>query len=147
MKKLSIILIGLLFANCRPVKSVEQTHEKQKDSISYIERVKVDTIKIPGDKIEINLPCDQIRPQSFAQGRGKVKAEPKGNGYTVVFTCDSIEKLVISKDKEINRLSEQLKTSDAKKTIELSFWDTFWIRIGKFLTGVLIAFIIWKTAI
>lgn len=144
MKKISIILLVILFIGCRTVKTVEQSQEKRKDSISYVERVKIDTLKIPGEKIQIELPCDELKPQSSAQGRAKVKAEPKGNGYVVVLTCDSIEKLVISKDRDIYRLKELLKDSNKKETLELTFMQTFWIGAGKLFISLLLLFIIVK---
>jgi hypothetical protein len=150
MKKISIILLVILCVGCRTIKTVEQTQETKKDSVSYIERVKIDTLRIPAEKIQIELPCNQLRPQSSAQGRAKVKAEPRGNGYIVVLSCDSIEKIVISKDREINRLSQALQISDSKKTKELTFMQTAWIKIGKCLTfvlalwGVIILLVKWK---
>lgn len=140
MKKISIILLVILFIGCRTVKTTEQTQEKRKDSISYVERIKIDTLKIPGEKVQIELPCDQIKPQSSVQGRAKVEAEPKGNGYIVYVSCDSIEKLVISKNIEINRLSELLKASNSKKSLELTFMQTFFIGTGKLFWLVLIVF-------
>lgn len=137
MNKISIILLLVLCIGCRSKKTTVQSEVKQKDSISYIERVKIDTLKIPGDRIEIELPCDQIRPQSSAQGRAKVKAEPRGNGYIVKFTCDSIEKIVISKDREIYRLNELLKIARSKETLELTYMQKIWIAGGKILAFIL----------
>jgi hypothetical protein len=144
MKKYSIILLIGLFASCRTVKTTEQVHEKQKDSISYVERVIIDTLKIPGDKIEIEIPCNELKSQSFSKGRAKVKLEPKGNGYTVIVTCDSIEKLLLSKQREIFRLSDSLKQSNARKDVGLSQWQSFWIVTGKLLMGLLILIAAWK---
>lgn len=151
MKKISIILLVLVLCiGCRTTKITEHSQEKKKDSISYVERTKIDTIKIPGERVEIELPCDQIKPQSSAQGRAKVKAEPKGNGYVVVLTCDSIEKLVISKDREIFRLSELLKDNQKKATLELTTLQKIWIAGGKILflllalLGVVILLVKWK---
>ncbi|QSW90695.1 hypothetical protein J0383_07765 [Flavobacterium endoglycinae] len=142
MNKISIILLVILFIGCKTVKTVEQSHEKRKDSISYVERVKIDTLKIPGEKIQIELPCDQIKPQSSFQGRTKVKAQPNGNGYIITASCDSIEKIVISKDREINRLSEALKVNNTQKTVELSFLQRFWIGTGKLFCFLLLVWLI-----
>lgn len=144
MKKISILLIVILFLGCRTIKTTEHLQEKKKDSISYVERVKIDTIKIPGEKIEIELPCDELRPQTSARGRTNVKAEPKGNGYVITASCDSIEKIVISKDREINRLSEALKAINKQIVIELSFLQKFWIATGKIFVCLLLLFAIIK---
>ncbi|MEO6176770.1 MAG: hypothetical protein ABIP27_16585 [Flavobacterium circumlabens] len=144
MKKISIILLVILFIGCRTVKTVDQSQETRKDSVSYIDRIKVDTIRIPGETVTMKLPCDQLKPQSSAQGRANVKAEPKGDGYVVVFTCDSIEKLVISKNREIYRLSQELKNSNIEKTVELTFLQTLWINLGKLFVCLIILFIVVK---
>lgn len=144
MKKISLLLLVILFLGCKTVKTVDKSQEKRKDSISYVERVKIDTLIIPGEKVQIELPCDELKPQSSAQGRANVKAEPKGNGYVVVFTCDSIEKLVISKEREIYRLKEALKDSNIKETVELTFMQTFWIGAGKLFIFLLVLVIIVK---
>ena len=144
MKKISIILLVILFLGCKTTKTIEQTQEKRKDSISYVERIKIDTLRIPGEIVQIELPCDQIKPKSAAQGRANVKAEPKGDGYVVVFTCDSIQKLVISKDREIIRLSEALKNSKSEKTIGLTFMQTFWIGAGKLFALLLLLIVVVK---
>lgn len=144
MKKISLLLLVILFLGCKTVKTVEQSQEKRKDSISYVERVTIDTLRIPGEKVEIELPCDELRPQSSAQGRANVKAEPKGNGYIVTASCDSIEKLVISKDRKIYRLTELLKDSNVKETVELTFMQTFWIGAGKLFIFLLLLVIIVK---
>ncbi|MCV9929527.1 hypothetical protein OIU83_17835 [Flavobacterium sp. LS1R49] len=142
--KNSIIIVMILFLllGCKSVKSTQQIIEKQKDSISYVERVVVDTLRIPGDIISVNVPCDQLTNQSFSKGRAKVKLEPKGNGYTITVSCDSIEKLILSKNIEINRLSKLIK--DNTKVIGLSIWQSFWIVIGKLLTAILILILSWK---
>lgn len=151
MNKFSIILLVLVLCiGCRTTKTIEQSQEKKRDSVSYTEKVKIDTIKIPGERIEIELPCDQIKPQSSAKGRAKIKAEPKGNGYIVVLSCDSIEKLVISKNSEIYRLSELLKESQKKETLQLTTLQKIWIAGGKILAcllallGVVILLVKWK---
>lgn len=144
MKKISLLLLVILFLGCKTVKTVDKSQEKLKDSISYVERVKIDTLIIPGEKVQIELPCDELKPHSSAQGRANVKAEPKGNGYVVVFTCDSIEKLVISKEREIYRLKEALKDSNIKETVELTFMQTFWIGAGKLFIFLLVLVIIVK---
>lgn len=143
MKKISTILVVLILCvGCRTIKKTEHTQQTKKDSVSYIERIKIDTLKIPGEKIEIQLPCDQLKPQSAAKGRAKVKAEPKGNGYIVVISCDSIEKLVISKNREIYRLNELLKNSSSTETKELTFMQKLWIAGGKILASLLALFAI-----
>jgi hypothetical protein len=144
MKKISIILLVILFLGCKTVKTVEQSQEKHTDSISYVEIIKIDTIKIPGEKIQIELPCDQLRPQSFVQGRANVRAEPKGSVYIVTASCDSIEKIVISKDREINRLSKALKISNREKTKELTFMQTFYIGAGMLFLLLIILFVVGK---
>lgn len=144
MKKYSLILLIGLFSSCKTGKLNEQVHHKQKDSISYVERVIIDTLKIPGDKIQIQIPCNELRPQSFSEGRAKVKLEPKGNGYTVIVTCDSVEKLLLNKQLEIFKLSDSLKQSNVRKTIELSQWQYFWIVTGKLLMGLLILIAAWN---
>jgi hypothetical protein len=144
MKKLNLLLLVVLFASCKTVKNTQISQEKQKDSISYVERVIVDTLKIPGDKIEIKIPCDDLKSQSFSKGRAKVKVEPKGNGYVITASCDSIEKLLISKEKEIIRLSEKLKSNDSQKVVGLTQLQSFWIVMGKIFMVLLIIILAWK---
>lgn len=148
MKNLSLILLIGLFVSCRSVKTVDKVYESQKDSISYVDRVIVDTLKIPGEKIEIELPCgEDLKPQSFAQGRAKVKAEPKGNGYTIIVTCDSIEKIVLSREREIKHLKAEVKTLESKKEKGLTLMQSFWIGAGKFLSGLLLLILVFKFAL
>lgn len=144
MKKLNLLLLVLLFASCKAVKNAQISQEKQKDSISYVERVIIDTLKIPGDKIVVQIPCDELKSQNFSKGRAKVKVEPKGNGYVITASCDSIEKLLISKEKEIIRLSEKLKNSDSQKVTGLTQLQSFWIVMGKIFMVVLIIILAWR---
>jgi hypothetical protein len=144
MKKLNLLLLVLLFASCKTAKSTQISQAKQKDSVSYVERVIVDTLKIPGDKIEIKIPCDDLKYQSFSKGRAKVKVEPKGNWYVITASCDSIEKLLISKEKETIRLSEKLKNNDSQKVVGLTQLQSFWIVMGKAFMVLLIIILGWK---
>lgn len=124
LKLALLLLIVLISAGCCP-KQVE-TITKTKDSISFKEVVKVDTFKVKADTIHesIFVDCDSFTPinKFYRSGRANLKIETDEKGkLTLTATCDSLEKLIISKTTEIRSLKEQLseKTTVKKRKREL----------------------------
>lgn len=145
MKTLLFITTILLFASCRTVKEKEVIHHIYNDSISYVERVKIDTIKIKADTVSVFVDCNDSKPkpQTKRSGRSSVLVEPSGSGYVIMAVCDSLQKIAISQQKEIFKLKTVIQEERHSKRVELTSWQSFWIITGKIFTALFILFSIW----
>lgn len=141
MKTLLIITTIVLFASCRTVKEKEVVHTIYNDSISYVEKVKIDTIKIKGDTVSVFIDCNsEPKPQTRRSGRSSVLVEPSGGGYVIVAVCDSLQRLAISYQKEIFKLKKVIQKEKQLKRIELTSWQSAQIWVGRLLLLFLIGY-------
>ena len=101
-------------------KTISDTHK-----IDTVEVLRVDTLSIPGDSVVKFLPCDEPKadPKEKKSGRASIKAkyDKDRRGYIVTANCDSLEKIVIGKDKIISSYREKI-VKDAFIPNEPSTW-------------------------
>lgn len=136
-----VILIG-----CRTIKEKEVTHEIYRDSIRYVERVKIDTLKIKGDTVSVFVDCNdpKPKPQTRRSGRSSVIVEPTEKGYLVTAVCDSLERLVVSYEKTLYTLRTAHQRESKLKSVGLSGWQTFQIWAGRLLLLFLVGYFVLK---
>ncbi len=146
-----LIFIGALIAlmilnSCRTTKQYNNSDSYKSDSLIYIEKIRIDTLRIKGDTIVTRILCNEIKRQTIQSGRAKVDIEPSldGKGYLLTATCDSLEKLIISYEKQIEKYKKDSNSVEKGKVETLSYWQIFWIKTGQILTTILIAFVSWK---
>lgn len=105
MTRLIYISLVLALLSCKSHKQVtKQTvvSSIKKDSIVYIDRVKVDTVKIPAEVIEVQVPLEVFKTDTvLVYNKGRVSTKLVSNNGVLNFNtrCDSLEKLVLSTEK------------------------------------------------
>lgn len=140
-------LILLLFFNCKP-KEILTKEKNTKDSIVYVDKIRIDTIKL-FEKIEIekpteneiNLKCDSTSfNQNYKSGKIEYKIIKEKGAVRVVIKTDTISKII--KDSYYSKLYKKDSISKIKefhskeKTIikkENNFWQNILLNIWKIL--------------
>jgi hypothetical protein len=111
----ALLTASLFFAACRTTKSVnkEVTRELGKDSFHYREIANVNRVFIPMAKADMVIPVKLLTDSNYryaekSNGRAKVVFEKHGtDSITITAHCDSLEQVIVSKDKEIYQLQKQ----------------------------------------
>ncbi|MCT4580835.1 MAG: hypothetical protein N4A35_05400 [Flavobacteriales bacterium] len=105
MIRLIYIAITLLSFACKSHKTItEQTTSMsvKQDSVVYIDRVKIDTIKIPSEVIKVQVPYEVFKTDTviiYQKGRAQTKIKSHNGLLSLDMRCDSLEKLVLSTEK------------------------------------------------
>lgn len=114
---LLIVVLVLLLSRCRPATVITNT---DRDSTVIVERLRVDTLHIAGDTIRlagVQIKCDSLtnlpKPLDFRRqsGRARLGLTIGATGIlTAESTCDSLQRIVEIRDKEVYRLRSRLST-------------------------------------
>jgi hypothetical protein len=131
--KISSLFLFVLLAGCnkhfKDTITNTSSNDVRKDSISYIERLRVDTVVIPGDTVQVSVPVmvdcpDGAKPeikQTVINTEGKrssihIKIDSSGQ-LTASADCDALQQLVFTKDTQIKQLeSDKDSLSQTSKT-------------------------------
>lgn len=112
------------------------------DSVVYIETFKIDTVILPGETIYKSIPVDVLKYDTIIEYRSKTssaKIESKSGILSFTSVCDSLEKLVISTQSKLERLS---KSSINKQVVQKKVKGVpWWYKASFFL--VIAAVVIW----
>ncbi len=123
---LYMLVAGVLLTGCKTQREYFQSNalvNEQSDSIRYVERVKVDTIRIPRSEVTIQLPYFiyeydtlVVRDTVFEKksGQATVQAAISNGQLTLSATCDSLEKIMLHYD----RMIERYRTASSDKSTE-----------------------------
>lgn len=118
MKRIRHIIIALLgialLASCQGTRQVTQEHSHREDSIMVREVVRVDTLHIAGAQTTIEVPVEVLRRDTVFVTRyrhAQARVSIQDGILTATATCDSLERLVLSYEREINRLTKQASQS------------------------------------
>lgn len=114
MMRAIIIIILLSLTSCNPAKWCAKRFPP---SVSEIEKIEIkeivrdSIIYIPGDSVIIvdSILCPEKINKSFSKSSSKatIKVDIKDNIITAEAVCDSLEKVIQLKDKEITTLKER----------------------------------------
>jgi len=120
MKYFTHILLAaalILFGGCKSAKQVTSSTVVVKDSISYVETVRVDTLRITEDRSSASFHPDSIPVRYVGvvayrdTGRSTVVVYRNADGsYTALSRCDSIYRLLVAKESELRNASSKTKT-------------------------------------
>jgi len=134
--------------SCGLVKnSTKQTTEVVRvDSIVFIETVKIDTFRVPADTITLTVPVTVLQRDTvirFRTDRLKANLTVVNDHLNVECITDSLEHLIISKNKEIARYKANSFTqlTEVKKTKERPLFN--WL--AKLLLLALVSAVIYIT--
>jgi hypothetical protein len=129
MKKRILLMSAILLTGCYTERAAKEKFGckivADTTKTDTVEVIKTDTITIPGDSVVQFLPCDEPKadPKEKKAGRASIKAKYDNGkkGYLVVANCDSLEKVIIGKDKIITTYREKI-VKDAYVPNEPSTW-------------------------
>lgn len=117
--------------------TVAKSTEKRQDSTVYIERLRVDTVKLKGDSIRVKVPvpCDTLKPVTGSAKSGRVQLHYTIKSGQLEIDChnDSLLLELIGRDIAIYRLEKQLDSASQQQqevvtvTQEVTVYRTpFW---------------------
>lgn len=148
------IITGLLLCvtlfSCRSSKEFvkETSKEVRKDTSAYKEKVKLDTLKVPRQTANLAIPFNVLRDSLWnefekSNGRAKVKIQLLHDTLYAEAVCDSLEKVIATKEKELYHYQQQLseqQTTSKQVIIQLPLWLRL-ILIGGLVLLVILAVI------
>ena len=135
MKVVIYISIAVLFFSCKARKQIETTETiVSSDSVVYIERTTIDTVKFPADTIYQSYPISVFIHDTvieYRKGRASSIIQSNSGVLSVTTKCDSLEKLVLSTQTELKELTRVNSTKEVResKTKEIPWWykASFWL--------------------
>lgn len=145
--KLSLVmlLICLALMACRTSKKFqsETTAVRKTDSSVYQEKVKLDTLKAARETVSAAIPFTLLRDSLLPyyekrNGRATVSIERVRDSIIITATCDSLEKIIVTLEKEkyaLQMLNEFQQKNKEQVTIQLPLWFRLGI-IGACVAGV-----------
>ena len=151
LKSIGIFTIIQLFSSCGLLKT--NTVYVTKDSlVTKIETVYKDTlIKVPGDTIRFQIPCDKDTVFVYRSKSSSSLVQVKNGVITVQNNCDEKDILITKLKEKVDRLEEQKSSSVITKTIKEKYipnsykfykWG-FWVALGVALVVSTITTNIW----
>lgn len=124
--RIATIILLLLACGCKPTQQVTATQEKiskeRQDSTVYIERLRIDTVTLKGDSVQVKVPvpCDSLKPITGKARSGRVNLHYaiKNGQLEIDCNADSLLVQVYKRDILLYRLGKQLdSTAKAKETV------------------------------
>lgn len=149
---LFISVLGIL-SSCGGSKHVTHTEYselQERDSTRYVERVIVDTIITPAETLEVEIPIEVLKVDTvmvFQKGRVKTKLVYQKGNIKVESTCDSLQQLILSYEKEIQSFKDKLSDQKVTKTEKIVIGIPAFYRVSAWVCGGLILAIIIYIAI
>jgi hypothetical protein len=142
-----------LFSGCAKKTFTKNSELYSTDSVSVIERVRVDTITTKADSVYFSIPvfidtCKSLfkTPIRIKSGKSDLKIELSGNNIKASCLCSAEQLTIIAKDREIERLKTQLtKTTEAKQVQKLPNWFTWGVFSILGITVLYIIFSVYRT--
>lgn len=133
-----MLVAGMLLEGCSTLREHSQSATSfTVDSTRYVETVRVDTLRIPGDTVQVSIPWYIFKTDTIVRwksGRAEIVAESLGGQMKLRATCDSLEHLVSHYQTVIERYrtSKETSTTQSSKTTS---GPSFWTRIKSSITG------------
>jgi hypothetical protein len=146
----ALILCSVLLFSCRPAKSLTKDNartESVKDSVINKVTVKLDTVRVKAETAQVAIPFELLRDSVLnymeqSNGRAKVIIQRVGNNIVATAKCDSLEKIIASKDVELLQW-KQYALQQISKTESVKIDVPIWFKAGLFgLCALLIISII-----
>jgi len=151
-----VVMVLVALTSCsRKVTEAVVSNVSRLDSVVYVETARVDTFYTPAETIIelVELECDEegnVREvaDAFRKGRASVVVRVRDNVLTVEANCDSLTKLIVSKDILIDRLAERSEdysyTKETKVTILIPWFYKMAAWIAATYLFLTLLYIIWK---
>lgn len=155
MNQLIFIAVLAVITSCKSQKEVVQHTDKtdsSRDSIVYIDKVVVDTIRIPSETLEIQVPVEVLKTDTvmvYKNGRASTKVVYRDGVLNLNTRCDSLEKLVLSTEKIlIKERQRNTQLTEKNQSREVMVRPVRWYYKAAFwVVMALVAFWLCKTAL
>ena len=159
MKKFSLFVFLVFFVMGCGVSRKAASHSVQKDSLIYKEIVRVDTLRVPQDRVQVvvdntilNLKEKEIQDLNYqflqykqtTGSRANINFKILKDSVYIEGTCDSMELLSLRKEVEQYQSSKFEKSE--KQTKGMNIWDMILLVLGAFVIGCIVGLLI-KTLI
>lgn len=135
----SILMLACLIQSCcKQYTAGLNTNRLQSDSTLVVERLRTDTITIPGDTITIEIPIWQNCSTSYSNTatvitevkgkRSKASARLSNDGkLNITLNCDEYRTALVARDSIIHRLQTDTQSSVETKVVERKYIpQIFW---------------------
>ena len=135
------------------------SHSSQKDSFVYKEIVRVDTLRVPQDRVQVvvdntilklrdkeiqDLNYQFLQYKQTTGSRANIQFKKVRDSVYIEGTCDSLELLSLRKEVEQYQSSKFEKSE--KQTKGMNIWDMILLVLGAFVFGCIVGLLI-KTLI
>lgn len=145
-----VVSIALLLFSCGSSKNVSHTKYSSKeklDSISYVERVIVDTFTVPAETLEVKVPFEVLKVDTimvFKNGRVKTEIKYLNGNLELLSTVDSLNQLVLSKETLLQSFKDT-KIDEKESFVSKKVKGVGWFyKMSAWVSGILIlALLIW----
>jgi hypothetical protein len=140
---MALPVLALSFASCRSIRQAESI--RTRDSTAVSEKLSVTPLTVPQSSVNLSLEIARLRdlPKGAVytahSGQATVTAGIEGDTIFITATCDSLQRLVYTYEKEIKRLSEV--QSERQEEVKPATPPLTWFIYG-LLSGIIITVII-----
>lgn len=139
---LGVMMIAVSCKVSRDQIKTTETHTT--DSTSYVETVRVDTLRIAADSVHIYVPYEVLRRDTIIQVRNRwaqARIEVRDSIVHLTANCDSLERLVLSYERQLLRFqtaTAAVKDITVEKTNRLLPWYGWAIGIAVLLLIIIL---------
>jgi hypothetical protein len=149
VKIITGLLLCVLLFSCHSTRELtkETSREIRSDTSAYKETIKLDTLKAPKETATLAIPFHVLRDTLWSDfettsGRAKVKVRLLHDTLYAGAECDSLEKVIATKDKELYQFRHEQteqQTTSKQVIIQLPLWFRLALIGGLVLLVLLIA--------
>ena len=118
LKAFGILVFIAVMSGCHTQELVNSSVLNSSDSTSGVETLTIDTIDVPSEQLIIEVPVF-IRDTVIVEKEGRVstKIVYRDGVISVTAKCDSLQELVVSRNREVSHFKSLLSQKDrAEKT-------------------------------
>lgn len=143
------LLIALLMWSCGGQKVITQTTQNHvTDSVRERIITTVTQVKVPESRVSLRLTAKEVtelQPRMMFQeqsGQAAIRVEYRDSLIVVTATCDSLQILAESRNREIYRLRQELSQQDTLSEKPHSWWDRIKTAISYIIVGMILGAVV-----
>lgn len=143
-----LIMLLLVPVGCKTVVESTDTNRYSSDSVKVKETVRVDTVFLPGATTQVRVPVEVLKTDTVIVTRNKHATQSihvENGQVTATADCDSLEKLVLNYEREIERISSQKEDNNMVRHEEKRGYR-FWVITTLLLMGAAVVFTLLLTS-
>lgn len=140
---IALLLSASALASCGTIrKTATERVTIYTDTIIRVDTVRIDTVRVPADTVTLSVPVQMLeyvdaKGVSDRSGRATVRVQRINDTIYITAACDSLEKIILSKERELSRLrsSQHTATTTVEKK-ERNIWHM--VAVGGFAIVLII---------